>query len=203
MATSRSLGGSALTTRLPMAISPDVMFSSPAIMRSSVDLPQPDGPTSTTNSLSAMSTLTPCSTSTEPNALRTLRMSTVAIPGPHLRRARTQLERCVVGAASRVEQFPAPASIIPDRRNIKDKHRVCGKRAAVGTCSAAPALQHSTMRGQVTRRYRRSEGGIGAGNAGSRPLFVETLGPLEQADGPGTAISASGRKAPCRRFRPA
>ena len=146
-------------------------------MRSSVDLPQPEGPTSTTNSLSAMSTLTPCSTSTEPNALRTLRMSTVAIPGPHLRRARTQSERCVVGAASRVEQFPAPASIIPDRRNIKDKHRVCGKRAAVGTCSPAPALQHSTMRGQVTRRYRRAEGGIGAGNAGSRPLFVETLGP--------------------------
>ena len=31
-------------------------------MRSSVDLPQPDGPTSTTNCPSAMSTLTPCTT---------------------------------------------------------------------------------------------------------------------------------------------
>jgi hypothetical protein len=34
----------------PMSISPDVMSSRPAIIRSSVDLPQPDGPTNTTNS---------------------------------------------------------------------------------------------------------------------------------------------------------
>ena len=52
-------------------------------MRSSVDLPQPDGPTSTTNSPSAMSTLTPCNTSKAPKAFRTLRMSTVAINPPH------------------------------------------------------------------------------------------------------------------------
>jgi|KBSSwiStaDraftv2_1062776.scaffolds.fasta_scaffold16273_2 hypothetical protein len=65
-----------------MAISPAVMFSSPASIRSRVDLPQPDGPTSTTNSLSAMLTLTPCSTSTGPNALRTLRISTAAIHVP-------------------------------------------------------------------------------------------------------------------------
>ena len=44
MAMSRSLGGTLLTTREPMRISPPVMFSSPAIMRSRVDLPQPDGP---------------------------------------------------------------------------------------------------------------------------------------------------------------
>ena len=43
-----------LTTRPPMRISPAVMSSSPAIMRSSVDLPQPDGPTRTTNSPSSM-----------------------------------------------------------------------------------------------------------------------------------------------------
>ena len=46
MAMSRSFGGTLLTTRPPIAISPPVMFSSPAIMRSSVDLPQPEGPTS-------------------------------------------------------------------------------------------------------------------------------------------------------------
>ena len=55
MAMSRSFGGTLLTTRSPMRISPAVMFSSPAIMRSSVDLPQPDGPTSTTNSPSSIS----------------------------------------------------------------------------------------------------------------------------------------------------
>jgi len=38
-----------------MRISPLVMSSSPAIMRRVVDLPQPDGPTSATNSLSAIS----------------------------------------------------------------------------------------------------------------------------------------------------
>src|SRR6266436_5897794 len=52
MAMSRSLGGRSLTTRSPMAISPAVISSSPATMRSVVVLPQPDGPTSTMNSLS-------------------------------------------------------------------------------------------------------------------------------------------------------
>ena len=66
MAMSRSFGGSALTTRPSIAISPEVISSSPASIRSSVDLPQPDGPTSTTNSPSAMSIETPCSTSSAP-----------------------------------------------------------------------------------------------------------------------------------------
>ncbi len=50
MAMSRSFGGTALTTRDPIRISPAVMFSRPAIMRSRVDFPQPDGPTRITNS---------------------------------------------------------------------------------------------------------------------------------------------------------
>jgi hypothetical protein len=48
---------------------PPVMSSSPASMRSSVDLPQPDGPTSTMNSPSAMSSEMPCSTFVDPNDL--------------------------------------------------------------------------------------------------------------------------------------
>src|SRR5690349_18035559 len=79
MAMSRSFGATLFTTRPPMAISPAVMFSSPAIMRSSVDLPQPEGPTRMTNSPSSISTLTPCRTSVEPNDLRTFRMETVAM----------------------------------------------------------------------------------------------------------------------------
>ena len=47
MAMSRSAGSTWLTTRPPIEISPPVIVSSPATMRSSVDLPQPDGPTST------------------------------------------------------------------------------------------------------------------------------------------------------------
>ena len=51
---SRSLGGTSFTTSPPISTSPPVMSSSPAIMRSVVLLPQPEGPTSTTNSLSEM-----------------------------------------------------------------------------------------------------------------------------------------------------
>ena len=42
-----------------MRTSPSVTLSSPQIMRSKVDLPQPEGPTNTTNSPSATSKLTP------------------------------------------------------------------------------------------------------------------------------------------------
>src|SRR5688572_14301637 len=55
---SRSLGGRSFTTRSPMVISPAVISSSPATMRRVVDLPQPEGPTSTMNSLSRMWRLT-------------------------------------------------------------------------------------------------------------------------------------------------
>ena len=52
---SRSLGDSVFTTRSPIFSVPVVMSSSPATIRSAVDLPHPDGPTSTRNSPSAMS----------------------------------------------------------------------------------------------------------------------------------------------------
>src|SRR5262249_49756907 len=51
---SRSLGGRSLTRRSPMWISPEVISSRPATIRSVVDLPQPEGPTRTMNSLSRM-----------------------------------------------------------------------------------------------------------------------------------------------------
>src|SRR5262249_39906804 len=76
---SRSFGGTRLTTRLPMRISPDVMFSSPAIIRSRVDLPHPDRPTSPTNSPSSMRTSTPWMTSIAPKAFLTSRIATEAM----------------------------------------------------------------------------------------------------------------------------
>src|SRR5688572_28007779 len=76
---SRSLGWTWLTTRPPISISPPVMFSSPAIMRSSVDLPQPEGPTSTQNSPSSMVMSTPCTTRVEPNDLCTPLSATAAM----------------------------------------------------------------------------------------------------------------------------
>src|SRR6266852_5460134 len=82
MAMSRSLGGSSLTTRSPMAISPAVISSSPATMRKVVVLPQPDGPTSTMNSLSRISRFTSLTTWTASNFLLRFRMSTLAMASP-------------------------------------------------------------------------------------------------------------------------
>src|SRR5438067_1474944 len=79
MAMSRSFGGTSFTTSPPMAISPSVMSSRPAIMRSVVVLPQPEGPTSTTNSLSAMSRSMPRTAGTSSYSLNTFRKFTCAI----------------------------------------------------------------------------------------------------------------------------
>ena len=52
---SRSFGATSLTTRSPIRIVPAVASSSPATIRSAVDLPEPDGPTSTVKPPSGMS----------------------------------------------------------------------------------------------------------------------------------------------------
>src|SRR5262249_35753040 len=79
---SRSLGWTLFTTRSPIEIVPEVMFSSPASIRSKVDLPQPEGPTSTTNSPSSIGTVTPCRTSKAPKDFRTSRILTDDIQFP-------------------------------------------------------------------------------------------------------------------------
>src|SRR5262245_31838104 len=66
----RSFGVISFTRAPPIIRSPDVMSSSPAMRRRSVDLPQPEGPTKTTKSLSAISRSTPWIVSIRPNALR-------------------------------------------------------------------------------------------------------------------------------------
>src|ERR1700736_5423273 len=66
MATSRLCGGCALTIWPSNHNSPSVTSSRPAIMFSVVDLPQPEGPSSTTNSLSRISRLRSSTASTSP-----------------------------------------------------------------------------------------------------------------------------------------
>src|SRR5664279_3028298 len=73
---SRSLGWTLLTTRSPIEIVPEVMFSSPASIRNNVDLPQPEGPTRTTKAPSSIGIDTPCRTSKPPNDFRTSRICT-------------------------------------------------------------------------------------------------------------------------------
>ena len=66
MAMSRSAGSTSLTTLPAMLTLPSEIVSSPAIMRSNVDLPQPDGPSSTVNEPSGMVSDTPFTASTPP-----------------------------------------------------------------------------------------------------------------------------------------
>src|SRR3954467_4854191 len=54
----RSRGALSLTRSPSMTMSPEVMSSRPTIIRSNVDLPQPEGPTRIMNSPSATSMLT-------------------------------------------------------------------------------------------------------------------------------------------------
>src|SRR5690606_21562619 len=56
---------------------PPVIGSSPAIIRSSVDFPQPEGPTKTTNSPGSTSRSTPCTTCTSPYFLKTFCRTTL------------------------------------------------------------------------------------------------------------------------------
>ena len=60
---SRSFGGTSLMTWPSIITCPEVIDSRPAIIRNAVVLPQPDGPTNTTNSPAATSrfrSLTAC-----------------------------------------------------------------------------------------------------------------------------------------------
>src|SRR5215468_7728331 len=69
----RLAGGASAMSTPSILISPAVTSSSPAISRSKVDLPQPDGPTKTTNSPSSMSRSSDGMMTTSPNAFLTLR----------------------------------------------------------------------------------------------------------------------------------
>src|SRR5882672_7518151 len=81
---SRSFGATLFTTRPPILTSPPEISSRPATMRSSVLLPQPEGPTRTQNSPSAIDTSTPRTTSVEPNVLRTALRVTAAMSSVYL-----------------------------------------------------------------------------------------------------------------------
>src|SRR5262249_4875597 len=67
----RLAGGTSLTSTPSISIRPPVTSSRPAISRSRVDLPQPDGPTNTTNSPSSILRSTDGMIVTSPNDLLT------------------------------------------------------------------------------------------------------------------------------------
>src|SRR5689334_13802575 len=104
MAMSRSIGDSSLTTVSPIRIWPEVIDSSPATMRSVVVLPQPDGPTSTTNSSSRTSRFTSLTTCTSSNFLFRRRIKTCAI-------------------ASTFDGAGDPGDVMLDEEGVDERHR--------------------------------------------------------------------------------
>src|SRR4051794_11848307 len=114
MAMSRSRGGMSFTSPPPMAMSPELISSSPAIMRSVVDLPQPEGPTRTTNSWSAMSRSIPFTACTPPSySLTIFRRCTCAMAGSAFRRAGGQA-----------------GDVVVHQERIDDHRRQCGQQRA-------------------------------------------------------------------------
>src|SRR5690606_2662940 len=71
MASPRCAGPLAVTSSPSSRITPEVVSSSPAISRSKVDLPQPEGPTKTTKAPSSISRLTSGMTAWLPKVLLT------------------------------------------------------------------------------------------------------------------------------------
>src|SRR3954468_14796098 len=82
---SRSFGARSLTTSPPIASSPSVMSSRPAIIRRAVDFPHPDGPTRIMNSPS-LTSRSMCLTASKPSSYRfvTSRSSICAMPSSPL-----------------------------------------------------------------------------------------------------------------------
>ena len=82
MAMPRSLGSSQVTFLPPIQIWPSATSSRPAIALSRVDLPQPEGPSSTMNSPCSMSSDRPSKTRTASKATETSRTETAAMAYP-------------------------------------------------------------------------------------------------------------------------
>src|ERR1700730_7946096 len=113
MAMSRSFGSTSLTIRPPISMVPALGRSSPATILSSVDLPQPEGPTSTVNSPLSMSRSMPFNTSSRANRFERPRMLNAAMMTPSL--------HCSRGEAT--HEVASTEQIDQQRRQCRDQHR--------------------------------------------------------------------------------
>src|SRR3984885_2108862 len=135
MAMSRSFGATELTILPSMRISPSLTLSSPAIMARSVDLPQPEGPTSATNSPVFASRSMPLRTWTEPKRLVSRETVSVAMIALSLDGALREPADEIL-AAEEVDQ---------ERRNGADHHR--GARDVIGVRVHLTGRQRNQRRG--------------------------------------------------------
>src|ERR1700744_1021767 len=132
MAMSRSIGGTWLTTLSSMLISPLEIASRPAIMRSVVVLPQPEGPTKTMNSLSRICRSTSFTTCVTSKYLFSLRSVTSAMP--------LSLHRA--GQAR---------DIVFDEERVDDRHRHGAEQRARHQRSPEEDVAADQLRGDADR----------------------------------------------------
>src|SRR4051795_8574743 len=163
MAMSRSLGATSLTIRPPISTVPALGLSRPATMLSSVDLPQPEGPTSTVNSPLSMSRSIPFSTSRLAYRFDRARMLNAAMktssPTPSLD-----------GPGSEASQeIPSAEQIHEQRRQRRDQHR------------RTPVAKHRLGGDRRRKRdQRRGHGLLLAGRKGdAKEELVPDAGELE------------------------
>src|SRR6516225_8949289 len=142
MAMSRSMGGRLFTTVSPIKTSPDVMDSSPATIRKVVVLPQPEGPTRTTNSLSRISRFTSFTACTPSNILFKLRSRTRAI-------------------ASSLHGAGKTGDIMLDKEGIDNRHRDRAEQCARHQRPPEEHIPADELRRDTNRhgflRWRRQE----------------------------------------------
>src|SRR5580704_19343843 len=103
MAMQRCAGGSAVTSLPPMQMRPLDTCSRPAIRRSVVDLPQPDGPSSTTSEAAAASKLTLSTARVAPHDLLTFRTEICDTGSPRERQVTMPVNHCIVKPVRRPE----------------------------------------------------------------------------------------------------
>src|SRR5882762_7196114 len=158
---SRSLDSTSLTTLLSIAIVPAVISSSPASIRSSVDLPQPDGPTSTMNSPSLMSKPIPWMTLVLPKLFSMSLNDTDAMVDAQLSGIRNEIRDSALYCAGREAAYHVTLERVVDRRRRQridhaDRHqqlpRRIVRRQKIAQCNAErdlPVVRQQQKRIQI------------------------------------------------------
>src|SRR5712692_10058265 len=146
-----------------MAMVPLLVSSSPAIMRSVVDLPQPEGPTRTTNSRSLMSRLMSLTAITWPYAFCTLVRTTSAMtldlqPANHvfLSEQRDNQRRNERDHRGRAHEMPLHAELVNELGHHDRQDRRLMRRQNEGEQELVPGVEpaQNRKRGQAGNRRR-------------------------------------------------
>src|SRR5437763_8751655 len=195
MATSRSAGGRYVTSRPAIRTSPAVGSSSPAMQRRAVDLPQPDGPSSTRSSPSRTSRESSCNAGLAPPSNVFVRPRSVSdamrlsLLGASCEGNRQRIADVAFPRRAAVE-LDAEARAVDRHRDAAPRHAYALERGAVDAEGHGPDGQTSawTVR-QHTHHVRHDQvvhpgvqvvvdAAVDARAAGVRVIVLEAVRPF-------------------------